>query len=98
MRSAELTRAGFVHDVASTVHALVLMSPFLRTLPLADLGLEFAHPSAPFAHPLDDGTAVVIERSIDATTAVLDGHDGRAYRALVAPFVESYERLMETLL
>ena len=98
MRSAELTRPGFVHDVASTVHALVLMSPFLKRLPLGELGLEFAHPGAPFAHPLDDGTAVVVERSVDATAAALDGHDGRAYRNLIAPFVESYEALMGALL
>ena len=96
MRSAELTRPGFVHDAASTVHALVLMSPFFKTLPLANL--EFAHPEAPFAHPLDDGTAVVVERSIDATAAGLDKGDGRAYRALIAPFVEQSEELMQALL
>jgi phytoene dehydrogenase-like protein len=98
MRSAELTRPGFVHDVASTVHALVSISPFLKTLPLADFGLEFAQPGAPFAHPLDDGSAVVVERSVEATASALDGTDGRAYRKLVEPFVESSERLMESLL
>ena len=98
MRSAELTRPGFVHDVASTVHALIAMSPFFKTLPLTRFGLEFAHPDAPFAHPLDDGTAVVVERSIGETAKGLDGKDGLAYRKLVAPFVESSERLMESLL
>jgi phytoene dehydrogenase-like protein len=98
MRSAELTRPGFVHDVASTVHALVAMSPFFKTLPLADFGLEFAQPDAPFAHPLDDGSAVVVERSMDEMERTLDGNDGRAYRELVEPFVESSDRLMESLL
>jgi len=98
MRSAELTRPGFVHDVASTVHALVAISPFFKTLPLADFGLEFAFPSAPFAHPLDDGSAVVVERSIEATAAALDGKDGRAYRKLIEPFVETSEQLMDALL
>lgn len=98
VRSAELTRPGFVHDVASTVHALALLSPFLRSLPLGEFGLEFAHPEAPFAHPLDDGSAVVVERSIEATAAALDGRDGRAYTKLIAPFVENYETLMEALL
>jgi phytoene dehydrogenase-like protein len=97
-RSAELTRPGFVHDRASTVHALALLSPFLKTLPLDQFGLQFAHPDAPFAHPLDDGTAVVVERSIDATAGGLTGRDGRAYTKLLEPFVENFETLMEALL
>ena len=97
-RSAELTRPGFVHDTASTVHALALLSPFLRSLPLDQFGLQFAHPEAPFAHPLDDGTAVVVERSIDATARTLGSHDGRAYAKLVTPFVEDWETLMDALL
>jgi phytoene dehydrogenase-like protein len=97
-RSAELTRPGFVHDRASTVHALALLSPFLRSLPLAQFGLEFSHPGAPFAHPLDDGTAVVVEREIGGTADALGAHDGRAYATLVTPFVEEWERLMEALL
>jgi phytoene dehydrogenase-like protein len=87
-----------VHDRASTVHALALLSPFLKTLPLAEFGLQFAHPAAPFAHPLDDGTAVVVERSIDATASALTGRDGRAYTKLLEPFVENFETLMEALL
>ena len=97
-RSAELTRPGFVHDTASTVHALALLSPFLKTLPLDQFGLRFAHPEAPFAHPLDDGTAVVVERSVDATASGLGGHDGRAYTKIVAPFVENSDALMNALL
>lgn len=45
-RSAELTLPGFVHDPCSTVHALVLASPFLRGLPLSEHGLELVHPEA----------------------------------------------------
>ena len=97
-RSAELTRPGFVHDVGSTVHALALLSPFLKSLPLAQFGLEFAHPDAPFAHPLDDSTAVVVERSIDATVSALGLRDGRAYARLVRPLVEQSDTLMEALL
>ena len=98
VRSAELTRPGFVHDTASTVHALALLSPFLKSLPLDQFGLRFAHPDAPFAHPLDDGTAVVVERSIDATASTLGSHDGRAYAKLITPFVENWDTLMDALL
>jgi len=97
-RSAELTRPGFVHDIASTVHALALLSPFLKSLPLEQFGLRFAHPEAPFAHPLDDGTAVVVERSIDATASALGNRDDRAYAKLVTPFVENSDELMDALL
>ena len=58
-RSLPLTEPGFVHDVCATVHALVAASPFLNSLPLADFGYELVHAPVPFAHPLDDGTAVV---------------------------------------
>ena len=66
-RSEELTLPGFVHDTCSTVHALALASPFLSGLPLSDRGLELVHPAAPLAHPLDDGPAVVLERSVQET-------------------------------
>ncbi len=63
-RSAELTLPGFTHDICSAVHPLAVSSPLLSTLPLDRHGLEWIHPPAPLAHPLDDGTAVMLERSI----------------------------------
>src|SRR5437868_2026081 len=66
-RSAELTLPGFVHDLCSAVHPLGVASPLFRSLPLAKYGLEWIHPPAPLAHPLDDGSAAVLERSIDET-------------------------------
>ena len=66
-RSEELTLPGFVHDTCSTVHSLALISPFLKSLPLAEHGLELAHPAAPLAHPFDDGSAVMLERSVAET-------------------------------
>ena len=98
IRSAELTQPGFVHDVCATVHALALVSPFLKTLPLADHGLEFAHPGVPFAHPLDDGTAVVVHKSIVETAEGLSRHDDAKYRSFFQPFVEQFDALMEALL
>src|SRR5262247_1243863 len=58
-RSAELTLPGFVHDVCSAVHPMGVLSPFFRTLPLAEHGLSWVHPPASVAHPLDDGSAVL---------------------------------------
>jgi phytoene dehydrogenase-like protein len=98
MRSAELTEPGSVHDVCATVFALALASPFLKTLPLDQHGLELVQPDAPFAHPLDDGTAVIVERSVDATADGLGREDAAAYRQAVAPFVDQMSPLMEALL
>jgi phytoene dehydrogenase-like protein len=97
-RSLPLTLPGYVHDVCAAVHGLVLASPFLNTLPLDEHGLAFAHPAAPFAHPLDDGTAVVVERSVERTAESLGTADARAYRELLGPFVERSGDLMEALL
>lgn len=97
-RSMALTEPGFVHDVCATVHALVAASPFLSALPLADFGYELVHAPLPFAHPLDDGTAVVNHRSVDATADSLCRDDAEAYRRLMKPFVERSADLMEALL
>src|ERR1700686_1657144 len=67
VRSAELTLPGFVHDVCSAVHPFAGASPFWRTLPLAAHGLEWIEPLAMVGHPFDDGSAVLVERSLDAT-------------------------------
>jgi phytoene dehydrogenase-like protein len=96
-RSAELTLPGFVHDLGSAIHPLGYASPFFRTLPLQEHGLEWIHPPAPLAHPFDDGTAAVLERSIEATGATL-GPDARAYEKLMGPIVRDWGRLSGTLL
>jgi phytoene dehydrogenase-like protein len=96
-RSEELTLPGFVHDTCSTVHALALASPFLSRLPLAEQGLELVHPDAPLAHPLDDGSAVLLERSVEETAGGL-GRDADAYRRLFEPLVRTAPDLMREIL
>jgi phytoene dehydrogenase-like protein len=85
-RTAELTLPGFHHDRCSAVHPMAILSPWLRQLPLADHGLRWIRPPASVAHPLDDGPAVLLRRSLDETCDQLAG-DARAYRRLVAPFL-----------
>ena len=93
-RSDELTLPGFVHDRCSAIHPLAVASPFFRSVSLAEYGLQMIHPPAPLAHPLDDGTAVVLERSVDVTAASL-GSDGAAWRRLMAPFVRDAEAIID---
>jgi phytoene dehydrogenase-like protein len=96
-RSAALTLPGFVHDLGSAVHPLAVTSPFFSTLPLAEGGLHWIWPSAELAHPLDDGTAVVVEREVNDTAAQL-GHDAAAYRRLYSPLVAGWGSLRHDLL
>jgi phytoene dehydrogenase-like protein len=95
-RSAELTLPGFMHDVCSAIHPMAIASPFLRDLPLERHGLEWIDP-APVAHPLDDGSAAMLERSLEATAAGL-GADGRAYERLLRPLVDKGQELLAMLL
>ena len=97
LRSSELTLPGFIHDVCSAVHPLSLTSPFFRTLPLADFGLEWIQPPAALAHPLDDGSAALLERSPDATAEGL-GPGGEDWRRLLAPFVRVWDELANDVL
>src|SRR6266478_9765835 len=91
-RTLELTLPGFLHDFGSAVHPLGAGSPFFSSLPLRDHGLDWIHSPAPLAHPLDDGTAVMLERDLSNTEASL-GVDGKGWRKLVQPFVERWSEL-----
>jgi phytoene dehydrogenase-like protein len=92
MRSAALTLPGFVHDVCSTVHPLLLASPFFRSLSLPAVTPVF--PEVEYAHPLDGGRAAVVRRSVEETAAGL-GADGAAYARLMRPLVARWEDLVE---
>lgn len=96
-RSSELTLPGFVHDVCSAIHPLGLGSPFMRTVPSEQYGLEWIHPPAPLAHVLDDGTAVLLERSIEDTSAAL-GPDAVAYSRLMTPLVARWNIIADAFL
>jgi len=86
-RTAELTLPGFQHDVCSAVHPMGILSPFLRTLPLGEHGLEWLRPAASVAHPLDGEPAVMLRRSLDATAEGL-GRDAAVWRRLVGPLLD----------
>ena len=85
-RTAALTLPGFRHDVCSAIHPLVPGSPFLRTLPLEEHGLEWVESPAALAHPFDDGTAALLERSLAATAATIGG-DRAAWLRMMGPLV-----------
>jgi phytoene dehydrogenase-like protein len=92
-RSAELTLPGFVHDVCSAVHPMAVSSPVFATFPLAEHGLTWIYPPLPVAHPLDDGSAAILEMLLEATCARL-GADGPAYRRAIGPLVRRWQELV----
>ncbi len=97
-RTAELTRPGFRHDVCSAIHPTALVSPFFRTLPLEQHGVEWVYSDAAVAHPLPDGTAAILEQSIDRMAETLGPDDGAAWRALLGPLAANAGELFPELL
>ncbi len=99
VRSRELTLPGFTHDVCSAVHPLAAGSPFLKSLPLAEHGLDWVHPDIAMAHPLDGGRAGVLHQSLDKTAENADlREDGDAWRRLIGPFAEHWDEIADEIL
>jgi phytoene dehydrogenase-like protein len=96
-RSAALTLPGFLHDVCSAVHTLAASSPVFASFPLDRHGLEWIHPEAPLAHPFDDGTCLLAERSIALTAAQFNAGEA-LYTKLATSLVCHWDELMRDVL
>jgi phytoene dehydrogenase-like protein len=96
-RSAELTVPGLIHDVCSAFHPSGVTSPFFRSLGLEAHGLEWRWPEVDLAHPLDDGSAATMVRSLEQTVAGL-GADGPAWRRLFGPTVAHFDAVNEEIM
>lgn len=97
LRTAELTLPGFKHDVCSAVHPLAISSPFFKSLPLANYGLEFIYSPYAAAHPLDGGKVAVLQNSLLATATGL-GADASAYQKLIQPLLHSWPDILPDVL
>jgi phytoene dehydrogenase-like protein len=96
-RSSEMTLPGFIHDSCSAIHPLAAASPFFRSLPMADYGVDLIQPPLALAHPFDDGSAAIMNRSISETAASL-GEDAEAWEKLFTPLVKDFDILSSQLL
>jgi phytoene dehydrogenase-like protein len=96
-RTLPLTLPGFLHDFGSAVHPFAAGSPFFTMLPLAEHGLEWIHGDAPLAHPLDDGSAVVLERDFERAERAL-GADGKMWRRLMQPAADHWKEFAKDML
>ncbi|MCW2989201.1 MAG: putative dehydrogenase [Solirubrobacterales bacterium] len=96
-RSAELTVPGVLHDVCSAFHPGAVTSPFFRSLDLEAHGLEWRWPEIDLAHPLDDGSAATMVRSLEQTVAGL-GADGPNWQRLVGNSVANFDAVNEEIM
>lgn len=98
LRSSDnLTLPGFIHDPCAAILPLGIASPFFRDLPLKELGLRWVFPPAAAAHPLDDGTAMLVRGRVD-TAAEQFGRDAAAYRLLMGPIVGQWQLILDEFL
>jgi phytoene dehydrogenase-like protein len=93
--TADSTLPNFHQDLGSSVYPMGVASPFFRSLPI---DIPWIEPTAPCAHPLDDGTAVLLEHSIESTVATLDACDASSYRSLIGPLASAFRQLSEDIL
>lgn len=97
LSSAEITLPGYQHDLGSAVHPLGYASPAFRDWPLHAFGLSWVQPDAPFAHVLEDGTGVIVDRELETAARTL-GTDGAAWGALFGPLVADWTGLLDDVL
>ena len=96
-RTSELTLPGLLHDDCSAVHVMAVGAPSLNELELERYGLEWCWPEVDLAHPLDDGSAGVVLRSIADTAAGL-GVDGRTWERVFSSPSRGFEALSEDIM
>lgn len=97
LRTLPLTLPGFQHDHCSGVHPMGFLSPIFRQLKLEDCGLEWIQPDYSAAHPMDEGPAGMLQKSIDATASSL-GSDADRYRSIFNSLHQNFERLLSDVL
>ncbi|GGC90954.1 putative dehydrogenase [Tersicoccus solisilvae] len=96
-RTSELTVPGVLHDHCSAYHPMGLAAPFFADVELDRHGVTWRWAPVDLAHPLDDGSAAVMERSIEATCAGL-GVDGPAWRRLFGPVSERLDDVLADIM
>lgn len=94
-RSSEAIVPGLIHDHCSAIHPMAVGSPLLAGLDR--YGLQWQLPEIDCVHPLDDGSAGVLYRSVDTTAAGMAA-DGTAWRALFGRPARRFDALAEDIM
>ncbi|WP_433562249.1 phytoene desaturase family protein [Nocardia sp. CA-151230] len=93
-RSSELTLPGLLHDHCAMAHPMAVGSPFLTGIDSERYGLRWGWAPIDCAHPLDDGTAGLLYRSVTDTATGL-GADGPTWRRLFESSARHYDSLSD---
>ncbi|MBW0013819.1 NAD(P)/FAD-dependent oxidoreductase [Mycobacterium sp.] len=96
-RSSEAIIPGLVHDHCSAIHPMAVGSEFHRRFDLQRYGLAWRWPEIDCVHPLDDGSAGVLYRSVEATAAHLGG-DGRRWCLAFGYSAARFDALSEDIM
>jgi phytoene dehydrogenase-like protein len=96
-RTSEAIVPGLLHDHCSAVHPMAVGSQFLGGLGLDRHGLSWRLPEIDCVHPLDDGSAGVLHRSVQATADGL-GPDGFKWRRLFCRTSATFDDLAEDMM
>ncbi|MGF6882684.1 phytoene dehydrogenase-like protein [Nocardia sp. GAS34] len=96
-RTVEGIVPGLLHDRCAATHPMAVGSPFLAGLDLERYGLSWRTPDIDCVHPLEDGRAGVLHRSVERTAAGL-GRDGDRWKLLFGRPSERYDALAEDIL
>ena len=97
VRSAELTRPGFVHDLGAGFFPFGQTSPAMVELDLPGAGLVWKHAPLDSAHPAPDGTCASIGRDLETSRRAM-GADGEAWCRIAQWHARTRERMLEALL
>lgn len=96
-RTSEHILPGFKHDICSAIHPIAVSSPFLKTLPLENFGLEWIHPDICAAHPLDKQPPAILTRD-ETRTAFYLKEDEQKYLSIVEPIIKNWNDLTNDFL
>ena len=96
-RSSEAVIPGLLHDQCSAIHPMAVGSQFLSKFGLQRYGLSWRWPEIDCVHPLDDGSAGVLHRSVEQTAADL-GRDGSRWRIAFGYPAARFDALSEDIM
>ncbi|GCB01060.1 NAD(P)/FAD-dependent oxidoreductase [Mycolicibacterium sp. NCC-Tsukiji] len=97
VRSSESVLPGLMFDDCAAIHVMPAGSKFIKDLGLDRHGLQWKWTDIDCVHPLDDGTAGALYRSVETTAAGL-GVDGARWQLLFGGPSRRFDALSEDIM